>query len=168
MELTKEQWLKFEKQFTFDGSDWDGITTKTLHKISSLIEKAEILDMGQENNMFKVAKFAESLADIKAENKELKEVVELQQGYLDIAVEENKQLRENFMFANKWASEQTQTINNLKEKLGETIADLHIANEMLTTFSLKLDEIGYLPTYTRNSQLFLSKDEIKAILGDKK
>lgn len=37
-------------------------------------EKAEILEIGQEDSMFKVAKFCETLTEWKKENKELKEL----------------------------------------------------------------------------------------------
>lgn len=37
-------------------------------------EKAEILEIGQENSIFKVAKFCEMLAEWKRENKELKNI----------------------------------------------------------------------------------------------
>jgi len=49
------------------------VTEEEKQEILGNQEKAEILDIGQEDSIFKVAKFCETLADWKKENKQLKE-----------------------------------------------------------------------------------------------
>jgi len=92
---------------------------KLVQHIINLKDKAEILDMGQENSIFKVAKFCEMLAEWKRDNKQLEQ--------------ENKQLR--VYLENERNDPVTEALSNLYD----TDAKIHLTVDTMIALKRKKD-----------------------------